>query len=192
MQQEIPKIQQPQPRRKVSVFGMVGLFIFILFMMGVIAAMISSGSATKNSTKKAVQPSPIGTTVRDAGFDFIVHSFKCGEKQMSTGELLVARAEAQGQFCRLNVTVTNEGKAAANIRAYGQYLFNAKEQRFDYDAHATTVAAGNYMGAEIDNSINPGNSITADIVFDVPVGDIPTIAELHGETDSQGVRVNLQ
>ena len=75
---------------------------------------------------------------------------------------------------------------------YNQYLSNAKEQRFEYDAHATSIAAGNYIGAEINDDINPGNSVTADIVFDVPLGGTPTTAELHGSTGSQGVKVNLQ
>ena len=183
------KIKHLQPHRKISVFGVLWLIVLIFCGIGVIAAMIANGNT---NTKQPAKPSPIGATVSDAGFNFVVHSFKCGEKHLSTGELVVAAADAHGQFCRLNITVTNAGKTASSIRAYSQYLFNTKGQRFEYDAHATTVAAGNYIGAEINDDINPGNNVTADIVFDVPVDNVPTIAELHGDIDSQGVRINLQ
>lgn len=175
--------------RKISALGVLGLIVLIFCGIGVLSAMISNGKPSESAKQTA--PSPIGATVSDAGFNFVVNSFKCGENEITTGEGLVSRATAQGQFCRLNITVTNTGNTASRIRAYSQYLFNAKEQRFEYDAHATSTAAGNYMGAEINDDINPGNSVTADIVFDVPVGDIPTIAELHGDTDSLGARVNL-
>lgn len=176
--------------RKISVLGVLGLIVLIFCGIGILSAMISNGKPN-DSTKQTPQSSPIGATVSDAGFNFVVNSFKCGENEITTGEGLVSRATAQGQFCRLNITVTNTGNTANRIRAYNQYLFNAKEQRFEYDAHATSTAAGNYIGAEINDDINPGNNVTADVVFDVPLGDTPTLAELHGDTDSLGARVNL-
>jgi len=185
------KITQRHSRRKISAVGVLGIILLIFCGIGLISAMIASGIKTNNGTKQADQPSAIGVAVNDSGFNFVVNSFKCGEKEITAGESLVSRATAQGQFCRLNITVTNNSDTVNNIRAYGQYLFNDNEQRFEYDAHATSTAAGNYIGAEINDDINPGNSITADIVFDVPVESIPAIAELHGDTGSAGVRVSL-
>lgn len=189
--EHIPKVKQPRPRRKMSALGVVGLVIIVFIGIGVISAMISAGIKPSESTKQAA-PSLIGATVSDAGFNFVVNSFKCGETEITTGDVVISKADAQGQFCRLNITVTNTGNTASSIRAYSQYLFNTKGQRFEYDVHATSTADGNYIGSQLNDDINPGNSVTADIVFDVPVGDAPTIAELHGDTDSQGVRINLQ
>jgi hypothetical protein len=42
------------------------------------------------------------------------------------------------------------------------------------------------------DTINPGNSVTGDIVFDVPKTTTPIIAELHDSAFSGGVKVNLQ
>jgi len=184
-------ISRKQSPRKVSALGVLGIIFLVFCGIGLISAMIASGINKSDNSPQAAAPSALGTSVSDEGFNFIVNSFKCGEKEISTGDVVVSRATAQGQFCRLNITVTNSGDTTNRIRAYGQYLFNAKEQRFEYDAHATSVAAGNYIGAEINDDINPGNSVTADIVFDIPLNNTPSLAELHGSTESKGVRVNL-
>jgi len=185
-------ISQPQSPRKISALGVIGIILLVFCGIGLISAMIASGIKKSEGSQQTSQPSAIGATISDSGFNFVVNSFKCGEKEVATGDVVTSRATAQGQFCRLNITVTNSGSESNRIRAYNQYLSNAKEQRFEYDAHATSIAAGNYIGAEINDDINPGNSVTADIVFDVPLGGTPTTAELHGSTGSQGVKVNLQ
>ena len=184
-------ISRKQSPRKMSALGVLGIIFLVFCGIGLISAMIASGINKGDSSPQAALPSAVGVLVRDEGFNFVVNSFKCGEKEISTGDVVVSRATAQGQFCRLNITVKNTGDTTNRIRAYGQYLFNAKEQRFEYDAHATSVAAGNYIGAEINEDINPGNSVTADIVFDIPLSDTPSLAELHGSTESKGVRVSL-
>ena len=184
-------ISRKQSPRKMSALGVLGIIFLVFCGIGLISAMIASGINKGDSSPQAALPSAVGVLVRDEGFNFVVNSFKCGEKEISTGDVVVSRATAQGQFCRLNITVTNSGDTTNRIRAYDQYLFNAKEQRFEYDAHATSVAAGNYIGAEINEDINPGNSVTADIVFDIPLSDTPSLAELHGSTESKGVRVSL-
>ena len=191
-QENMTRISRKQSPRKVSALGVLGIIFLVFCGIGLISAMIASGINKSDSSPQAAAPSALGTSVGDEGFNFVVNSFKCGEKEISTGDVVVSRATAQGQFCRLNITVTNSGDTTNRIRAYDQYLFNAKEQRFEYDAHATSVAAGNYIGAEINDDINPGNSVTADIVFDIPLSDAPSLAELHGSNESQGVRVNLQ
>jgi hypothetical protein len=184
-----------KPNRKRAKHPILGFFIlmFSLFLIiFIVAGIIATAGKTDKSAKPMAPPSPIGATVSDAGFSFVVHSFKCGEKQITTGELVTSTTTAQGQYCRLNITVTNTGNTSNSIRAYSQYLFNAKGQKFEYDVHATSTAAGNYVGTELNDDINPGNSVTNDVVFDVPVGETPNIAELHGDPDSQGVRVILQ
>ena len=191
-QENSSHINRKQSPRKISALGVLGIIFLVFCGIGLISAMIASGIKKPDSSSQAASPSIVGASVSDAGFNFVVNSFKCGEKEIVAGDVVISRATSQGQFCRLNVTVTNSGNTVNRIRAYNQYLFNAKEQRFDYDAHGTSTAAGNYIGAEINDDINPGNSVTADIVFDVPLDDVPTIAELHGSTDSRGVKVKLQ
>ncbi|HSX35365.1 MAG TPA: DUF4352 domain-containing protein [Patescibacteria group bacterium] len=177
--------------------------LFIFFGLGILGAIISGDKPTKANGKQVAQqaqnqpatstPQPhIGTTVSDAGFNFVVNSIKCGETHLSTGGLVNYYSNAQGQYCRLNITVTNTGNTANSITAYNQYVFNAQGQRYTYASDATATAAGYAVGTPLNDDINPGNSVTGDIVYDVPVGVTPTVAEVHGDYNSLGVKVNLQ
>jgi hypothetical protein len=189
------KTRQLKSPRKMSVFGVLGLIILIFCGIGVISAMISNGIKTSDSAKQTTQtaqPSPIGAVVSDAGFSFVVNSFKCGETHIQTSGYVYTYSDAQGQFCRLNITITNNANSANSIGVSAQYLFNSQGQKFDSDSGATATAAEALAGSPLNAEVNPGNSVTGDIVYDIPVGDTPTIAELHGDTGSQGVRIKLQ
>ncbi len=176
----------------MGIGGALFLILVIFCGIGIISAMIANSPAQKNS-KAVKQSSKIGQVSSDAGFNFVVNSFKCGEKQIGFDNgVLHYSTDAQGQFCRLNITVTNAGNNSNSIRPYNQYIFNDKGQRYDYDPAGTGRAAQYELGDPFSDDINPGNSITGDIVFDVPVNVTPITAELHGDKDSSGIRVNLQ
>jgi hypothetical protein len=181
-------------------------WVWILVVVGIIV--IATGGSTKSATTNSKQGTQqthsqntttpteqgqIGQTFSDAGFDFTVNSLKCDEKEIAfTYSFVNYSANAQGQYCRLNITVTNVGNSANSVNAYDQYVFNGQGQRYDYDSSATGYAARYYLGNPFNDDINPGNNITGDIVFDVPVGVTPIAAELHANSDSLGVRINLQ
>jgi hypothetical protein len=178
-------------------------WIWILVVVGIIVAATGGGTqptTTSNNqgTQQTQKQTPttttqIGQTFSDAGFNFTVNSLKCGEKEIAfTYSFVNYSADAQGQYCRLNITVTNVGNSANSVNAYDQYVFNSQGQRYDYDSSATGYVARYYLGNPFNDDINPGNNITGDIVFDVPVDVTPPTAELHGDSDSLGVRINLQ
>ncbi len=193
-----PKSKRPKPTLKrilLSLLIFPALMIFVFVVAGTIVA-ISRSSKSDNkqpATTTAIKEAQIGTTVNESGFSFVVNSLKCGEQRISYNDGLIEHyAEAQGQFCRLNMTVTNTGDSANSIRAYNQYVFNAQGQKYDYDAGATGRAARYDLGNPFNEDMNPGNSITGDVVFDVPVGLTPVKAQLHADSDSKGVSINLQ
>jgi hypothetical protein len=197
-----PKAKRPKSSSKHPVAATL-LIIVIVFLGGImITAIASGGQPTETDSKQTAQQTQttatptqqaqIGQTVSDAGFNFLVNSIKCGETRISTGGLVYYYSDAQGQYCRLNITVTNTGNTTNSIGVGSQYVFNAQGQRYEYASDATAAAAGAYVGSPLNDDINPGNSITGDIVYDVPAGVTPTTAELHGDYGSLGVRVNLQ
>jgi hypothetical protein len=69
-------------------------------------------------------------------------------------------------------------------------LFDAKGNKYSSDSGASFYA--NPSGSTFLNTINPGNSVTGAVVFDVPKDVTPTQAELHDSAFSGGVKVNLQ
>lgn len=190
-----PKAKQPRSiRKKLGIFALTFLLlmIFVFVVAGTIATMSKSPNTGSNQSTITSEPqSRIGQAVSDSGFSFVVNSIKCGETHLSTGGVINSYSDAQGQYCRLNITVTNTGNSANSIDASDQYVFNSQGQRYDYASGATATADGNYYGTQLNSDINPGNSVTGDVVFDVPVGTTPTSAELHGKSSSKGVKVNL-
>ena len=128
----------------------------------------------------------LGEPVRDGKFEFTVDGLECGVE--SVGEEFMTE-EPQGQFCLLDVTVENIGDEAQYLFADNQYLYDEQGRQFSADGTATFAA--NPEGQALFEEINPGNSISGTIVFDVPQGATIVSAELHDSAFSNGIAVDL-
>ena len=99
----------------------------------------------------------------------------------------VFRQTANGQFCLLELSVTNTGDQGRRFLAGAQGLLNYEGGRLAPSNEATVLADADSVNEEI----NPGLSITATVVFDISdPGDIE-FAHLKDAPLSQGVRVRL-
>jgi hypothetical protein len=128
----------------------------------------------------------LGQPVRDGQFEFVVRSMNCGQTALDNGWL---HAQAKGQFCVAELTVTNIGTEARNFGDGLQRATGPKGERYAVDTGAGVVANGN--GQAIWDVINPGISVTAKIVYDIPLGATITALELHDGALSRGVTVAL-
>ena len=168
--------------------------ILALVVIGVISSAAggskggTSSSSSKSSASKAATTAKIGQAANDGKFEFTVSSVQCGQASVGSNQYLTKTA--QGQYCLLNVSVKNIGDQAQSLLSSNQYLLNASGQKYSADDTATLYNAPN--GTSWYNDINPGNSVTGAIVFDVPKDQTPTTAELHDSAFSGGVKVNLQ
>jgi hypothetical protein len=142
-----------------------------------------ANSTNSNSTAK------IGEVANDGKFAFTVTSVKCNEPSVSdsTGYLTET---AQGQYCLLNISVKNIGDEAQILDSSSQYLYNSSDQKYSSDSAATITV--NPSNSTFLNSINPGNTVTGIVVFDMPKGVTPTYAIMHDSAFSNGVKVNLR
>lgn len=95
---------------------------------------------------------------------------------------------AQGQFCIIDLTVTNTGDEPQSFFGDNATLFNAEGQEFSADTEAAVYLEDS---ASIYEEINPGDTLSSKVVFDVPAGTVPTAIELHDSAFSGGVTVNL-
>lgn len=152
----------------------------------------STGGSDKSSSSKKAGNKPatakLGETARDGKFEFIVASIECGKTSAGTNEYLTK--QAQGQFCFVNMTIKNIGTEAQTFDSSSQYLFDSANAKFSADSTASLYA--NPQGSTFLNQINPGNSVTGIVVFDLPKDKTPTTAELHDSGLSDGVKVTLQ
>lgn len=183
--------------KRHKILTVIGAFIVI----GIIASAAGGGSETSTSssggdnkqsdtakTDGTPAMAKIGEVARDGKFEFTVASMECGKASVGTNEYLTK--QAQGQFCLVNVTVKNIGNEAQTFDSSSQYLYDAANAKFSADSTASLYA--NPQGSTFLNQINPGNSATGILVFDLPKDKSPIIAELHDSSFSGGVKVSLQ
>ena len=200
--------QQP-PRRKswprrhkilTALLAIVALFVII-----VIASAAGGGGSSSNSTgstntgttpgggQQAAAPAAagphIGQPAADGKFRFVVtrvsHVASVGDTADGFGET------AQGRFTVLHVRVTNISSQSQTLDDSAQYVYDGRGRKYDADTAADLDAnPGNGGGVFLDD-INPGNSVSGVILFDLPRGDKAVKAELHDSAFSGGVIVHL-
>ncbi|WP_328460571.1 DUF4352 domain-containing protein [Actinoplanes sp. NBC_00393] len=129
----------------------------------------------------------IGDPVKDGKFQFTITKMVCGKK--SVGSSLLNK-KAQGQFCLITIKVKNIGDEAQMFAGINQKAFDAKGTEYSNDNTAEIYA--NSEAQTFINEINPGNSVTGKLVFDVPKSTKLTRMELHDSIFSGGVEVALK
>lgn len=172
----------------------------VLVILAVIGGAAGGGNKTNNSssTSNSSQPTgskanttaqlaKIGQPVRDGKFEFTVNKQTCG--QTSVGDQYVNKT-AQGQYCVLSITVKNIGNEAQTFDSSNEYVYDASNNKLSADGTASSY--DNSGDEAFLNEINPGNSVTGNVVFDVPKTITPITAELHDSGFSGGVKVSLQ
>ena len=133
------------------------------------------------------KPAATGDPADDGKFRFVVDGLDCGRDRVG-GKFF--RERAQGQFCLLSVSVENIGDEAGSLFADNQYFIDGRGDRHSADGSATFAL--NPEGDTWFEEINPGNTVTGVIVFDVPENRRMLQAELHDSAFSGGVLVDLQ
>ncbi len=128
----------------------------------------------------------IGTKVRDGKFEFVVTGVKCGIARVGSGGF---DTEAQGQFCRVSMTISNIGDEPQSMFGDNQLAFDAKGRKFSADTEASIYDPKSEVLFE---EINPGNSIKGRVYFDVPKNAKLVKLELHDSMFSGGVEVALK
>lgn len=128
----------------------------------------------------------IGEPVSDGMFEFTVTDVETGIQHVG-GEYV--GTDAQGQFVIVHVTVHNTGDEPRMLSMSSQKLYDDQGRTFEASSGAAVMAL-----PESDaflNNINPGNSVQAQLLFDVPEDVQLGSVELHDGMMSGGVTVSL-
>lgn len=174
--------------------------ILALVLVGIIAA-AAGGSGNKSNNNTSSTNSNSGSSnkatlaklnepARDGKFEFTISKVSCGETKVGTNQYLTKTA--QGQYCRVSMSVKNIGNQAQGLSSSDQKLVDAQGNEYSADDTATLYAAPEGATSTWYNQINPGNSVSGDIIFDIPKGVTPVTAVLHDSSFSGGVKVSLQ
>ena len=172
------KPSRPWYRRSVLMVVLAALVIVVI-------AGAVGGGGSKSTT--AARVAKVGTPVRDGRFEFTVTGVKSGVP--SVGDQYLGK-QAQGQFVLVTVQVRNIGDKAQTVFGSDQHIYDASGRRFDADT-AAGISTNGASSQVFDAPINPGNSVSGTLVFDVPTDTTPTTIELHDSVFSGGTRVAL-
>jgi len=172
--------------KNLGIVGLAATSLWAAGASGSSSGSSSSDSSSGSSSKSSAAAVGIGQPASDGKFTFTVNSVKCGIPSVGDTSSGLG-ATAQGQFCAVNMTVKNTGTEAQEFLASSQYAFNAAGNKLEdsTDAEIWADQAQNVL-----SSINPGNSITTDVYYDIPTDSSITKFELHDGLFSGGVTVN--
>lgn len=176
------------------VLGSIGIFVSAISLLvgAVINSALSNAERPDIEYAKKSEPlsepaevAAIGSQVVDGTFTFTVNDMQCGITTVGNEYL---NATAQGQYCRFSLTVTNTGREPQYMFAANQKAFDSSGREFAQDSTPSVYDdSGNVWMTEI----NPGNSVTGNIYFDVPADVTLNRLELHDSAFSRGVSVQL-
>jgi hypothetical protein len=149
---------------KIFGFAVIGMFGWLVIAsVAFIASEESPAVAVDNS-------------MRDGKFEFDVNNLKCGVYSYGVFE-----EKPLDQFCLLNVTITNIGEAAQDIN----------NDQFLYDINNKRYSTSNDVFDIVYEELNPGQSVTGNFIFDVPLNFKVSHVILHEGYFSDGIKVNL-
>ena len=169
-----------RPRTGRTVAIVVAGVLAVCCAGGVAVAALGLAHGTQSASADRDGP------LRDGMFEFAVGSAQCGLESVGEGWV---RDRPQGQFCVIELTVTNVGTQAQRFADGAQKAFGPKGQLYEADTGAGVAANGS--GDAIWNVVNPGNTLTVKIVFDIPPSASLARLELHDSPLSRGVSVDL-
>lgn len=139
----------------------------------------------KDEPKKDSTPG-IGSPARDGKFEFTVTKVEKGVEQVGSEFF---NETADGQFVLVHITVKNIGDESQTLFDSEQKLKDGQGRSFSTDSGAAIAMEDNDVWL---NEINPGNTASGTLVYDMPADAQPAEIELHDSMFSGGVTVSLK
>jgi hypothetical protein len=131
-------------------------------------------------------PPGLNAVVSDGQFEFVVTAVTCGHESIGT---LVTLKPSRGQYCIVELTVKNNGREAQPFTDTLQRALDGQGAEFSADAGAGVVV--NQGIGTLWSVIEPGDTMTGKIVYDIPKDSSIAKIELHHAIFSPGATVTL-
>ncbi|MFI7004031.1 DUF4352 domain-containing protein [Nocardia sp. NPDC050175] len=198
-----------RPPKKKSSGGKIVLIVVAAIIglcgLGAVIAAVNGGDdkkSDKTASSVAVEPGSsaapqagkppaslpgLNTPVRDGKFEFVVTEIQTGLGVVGDNPYL--QRKAQGAYTIVSITVRNTSDKPQGFSPSSQYLFDAQNRKFENDAMA---AINLQADTSVYANLNPGNTVTAQVVFDLPADAVPSHIVLHDSMFSGGAKVTLQ
>lgn len=175
-----PAPETPTQKRRFNKRMLIAVAVAVLSAIIAFACSGKQPSSNEGSEDTAAadisQESPF--TGRDGKFEFTVVEVS---RQVSSSDVELLQKQAKGEYVNVLVNVKNVGDKAQSFSTDDQKLYvgdteYSSESGFDVTSY---------------EPINPGLDADFNVLFDVPVGSVPTSLKLHDSMFSNGVVLAL-
>ena len=190
---QFPPAVEPVPKKKRHRFlKFLGIAAGVIIVIAVIASLSGDdepGASTdggSNENDSSESTAGIGDEALDGDFTFVVSAVEDGPASIGPEGFAVT---PQGKFVLVSLTVTNHGDGPGLFFGDDQYLIDTEGRKASADSEAAIYLDEAQTFIE---EINPGNTLTGVVVFDIAADAIPASLELHDSAFSGGVTVTLQ
>lgn len=140
------------------------------------------GEQAADSGEQAAGDAKIGDAIEAGDLSVTVTNVEAGIKRIGDEHL---GSDPQGQYVKVSVSVTNNGKEATYFTESDQHLVD------DQDRQHSTSGDSIYLGEEsvLFEQINPGNTVEGIMLFDIPADANVKAIEIDTGLFSNPVRV---
>jgi len=146
-----------------------------------------SGSSPSSSAAAAPKTAGLNTPIKVGSFEYTITGTKDAGTTVGSSPL---SQTAQGTFVEVDLVVKNVGNSAATFLSNYVKLQDATGKTYDADPTATLYASPQQQAWLA--AINPGNSVTGPILFDVPAGTTAVSVQVTDNVFSKGRTISLQ
>lgn len=156
-----------------------------------VVVVFTTGHTTENAK---IHQKPTVAKVANPGLDnnleFTAKELNCGKDAVSI-DSDVSYGPPNGEYCALSVTVRNTSNDIHSLSVSDQYLLSDNDT---YSGKPVVTGIINKWRDESDllNKIQPGDSVSGVIVFDVPQKVNILGVRLHESENSSGVHIKLR
>lgn len=192
-------IERPRRRGVLYTLGLLAAFVAGTATVALIAspALRAAIGMVDPSPTPTVSPTPSPTTpapppapglndpVQDGKFEFVVRELSCGIEEL---EWTVITERPAGQYCVVDVSVTNMHDDRAIFPGAGQYVYTTDDGKVRSASDANFVANDGQLDVWF---IGGGDTITVKLVFDIPADAAVSKIELHDSLLSGGTTVTV-
>jgi Domain of unknown function (DUF4352) len=185
LSEPIASAPPPPPRSRLPVIVSVVAGVLVLALMAGVAVATVVGVRRyrqdhRQTTVAMRQP------VRDGAFRFTADEMQCGLHEIGPPD---DYQSPTGQFCVITLTIKNVGTAPAIFADAIQKAYGADGVWFGSDSEAAF-----YANPDPDiffNDINPGNTVRALVVYDIPPAGHILRLEVHENPTTRGAVIKL-
>ena len=171
--------------------------VFVTWQASVTKEIIEE--VTDNEVSQQQEHSPVGSSVRDADFEFQVNSFECEHESIAYTDIFgdgATKNPQNGQFCILDFRATNIENTDNTIISSGDQVIissrrSIKENEpIEYSAQDWSI--DNVPGQCWLESVAPSTAINCKAYFDIPVDEDIVLARFHADLFSSGNVIKLK